>query len=666
MAMKTKLTEEEVRLGMAADITRRDFVNAALVGAGAALLGAAGCSEAGNAPRSPTPAGPKKYGSLGSEWTGPGGVGDYQESNGDTAEVVNAAHAVRDGFVEEILEGVIDTGEVYDLVVVGGGFAGLSAAYTLFREHGAQKSCLVLDNHPIFGGEAKQNEFAVDGHRLLAPQGSNGFVWPPGPAEQAGLFHRYWDEIGLPRELSWKDRADGTDKNMRFPKDHFTAMGAEEGNATTGFFYGDNGGDDAQWVIDPHGDGFAQAPIPPRLRQDLQALYSNEPLENLPEDWRTWLDSMTLREFLLDKMGLDAGVLNYVNGTIATSGGGLSASVVSAYSVVQYYAPPANRIWAAVAGQQDASDPEGFTLVSFPGGNTGIARAFVKKMLPNALQGGSGLHDILWAPLNWGELDKPGASVRLRMRSMVVSVEHEGRPESADYVNVAYTDTATGQAHRVKARAVMMGTGGWINKHVVRDLPAHLQAAFAEFFYGPILTVNVAVRHWRFMEKLGISAAQWFDGFGWFVNLRAQLDLGERTAPLHPDKPAVLTFYVPFLKPELDLAAQSVVARTELLATPYRDFERRVRRQLVKLFGGAGFNAEKDIAGIITNRWGHAYIVPQPGYYFGKDGNPAPREIVRQGFGRVAFGHSELSGEQLWSTAVAEGERAARQLMTML
>ena len=91
-----------------------------------------------------------------------------------------------------------------------------------------------------------------------------------------------------------------------------------------------------------------------------------------------------------------------------------------------------------------------------------------------------------------------------------------------------------------------------------------------------------------------------------------------------------------------------------------------MRRQLVKLFGGAGFDAERDIAGIITNRWGHAYIVPQPGYYFGKDGNPAPREVVRKGFGRAAFGHSELSGEQLWSTAVAEGERATRQLMAKL
>ena len=30
------------------------------------------------------------------------------------------------------------------------------------------------------------------------------------------------------------------------------------------------------------------------------------------------------------------------------------------------------------------------------------------------------------------------------------------------------------------------------------------------------------------------------------------------------------------------------------------------------------FDAEEDIAGIILNRWGHAYISPQPGFHFGK------------------------------------------------
>lgn len=662
--MKPKLTMEEKGLGMAAEISRRDFVGAALVGSGLSLL--AGNSRSRERADSGSQ-GPKTYGTLGPDWTGPGGLGDYRAANGDTAEVVNAAHAVRDGHTREILTRVIDTGEVYDLVVVGGGFAGLSGAYTLTREAGNRRSCLVLDNHAIFGGEAKQNEFEVDGHRLLAPQGSNGFVWPPGPAAEAGLFHEYWREIGLPMRLSWNDVADGTDKRLRFPKDNYTAMGAEEANATTGFFY--ETADGPRWVVEPHVNGFAEAPVSDRLRADLVKLYSDEPLDFLPEDWRPWLDSMTLKDFLTREMRLDPGVLDYVNGTISTSGGGLSASVVSAYSCTQYYAPPAGRIWnteAARSGSSSAASGEEFSLVSFPGGNSGIARAFVKKMMPDAIGGTDGLHDILTAPVNWAALDRDDQAVRLRMRSMVVAVEHDGPPETAQSVSVVYTDTATGQAYRVRARGVMLGSGGWVNKHIVRDLPDRLREAYAEFHHAPILTVNVAVRNWRFMERLGISGAQWFDGFGWFTNLRAPLDLGEKTAPLHPDKPAVLTFYVPFLHPDLDLAAQSIMARTELLATPYRVFERRVRRQLATLFGASGFDPERDIAGIVTNRWGHAYIVPQPGYYFGRGGRPAPREIVREGFGRVAFGHSELTGEQLWNTAVAEGERATRQLMAKI
>jgi len=658
--MKHPLTPEERELGMARKISRRDFVGSTLVGTGMALLG--GCSRVGDPPIGAAPEA-TSYGVLGSDWTGPGGIGDYSASNGDTAEVVNAAHAVRDGFTNRIVADVIDTGETYDLVVVGGGFAGLSAAYTLQREHGGDKSCLVLDNHAIFGGEAKQNEFEVDGYRLQAPQGSNGFVWPPGPAAEAGLFHEYWSEIGLPGELSWNDVAQGTDKALRFPKDNYTAMGAEETNATTGFFYDtDQGG---TWVVDPHRNGFAHAPISARLRADLGALYSSEPLDILPEDWAAWLDSMTLRSLLIDEMGLDPGVLDYVNGTISTSGGGLSASVVSAYACAQYYAPPAGRIWSTVAARdgRPATDSGNFTLVSFPGGNTGIARAFVKKMIPDAIQGGSGLNDILSAPLNWEALDREGQAIRLRMRSMVVAVEHDGPAEAADFVNLVYVNTASGQAYRARARTVMMGSGGWINKHIVRDMPRRLLDAYAQFHHAPILAVNVAVRNWRFMERLGISGAQWFDGFGWFTNLRAPLNLGADTAPLHPDRPAVLTFYVPFLYPDLELATQAIVSRTELLNTPYRQFELRIRQQMTRLFGAHGFDAGRDIAAIVTNRWGHAYIVPQPGYYFGSNGNPAPREIVREGFGRVAFGHSELTGEQLWSNAVAEGERATRKLM---
>ncbi len=81
------------------------------------------------------------------------------------------------------------------------------------------------------------------------------------------------------------------------------------------------------------------------------------------------------------------------------------------------------------------------------------------------------------------------------------------------------------------------------------------------------------------------------------------------------------------------------------------------------MFGVAGFDADRDIAGIIVNRQGHAYVVTPPGFFFGKEGNQAPSDIIREPHGRIAFAHSELLGYQMWEGAAHEGERAAQQLL---
>ncbi|MEO7964167.1 MAG: NAD(P)-binding protein, partial [Gemmatimonadaceae bacterium] len=99
-------------------------------------------------------------------WTGYGGVGDYSQSNGNTYDVMSAAHAMRDGAFDKSAANAIDTGESYDLVAVGGGLSGLAAAVFFQKRKGGK--CLVLDNHAIFGGEAKRNEFLVDGQTLVA------------------------------------------------------------------------------------------------------------------------------------------------------------------------------------------------------------------------------------------------------------------------------------------------------------------------------------------------------------------------------------------------------------------------------------------------------------------------------------------------------------------
>jgi hypothetical protein len=161
------LDADERALGMGTPITRRDFVGSAALGMGGALLQATCPAHALTGPPgvSAAPDGPA--------WTGYSGVGDFARSNGNTWEVVSAAHAMRDGQWSGKTAEAAASGEVYDLVVVGGGFSGLGAAYFFHQFAGAGKTCLVLDNHAVPGGEAKRNEFMVNGQRLIGPQGSN-------------------------------------------------------------------------------------------------------------------------------------------------------------------------------------------------------------------------------------------------------------------------------------------------------------------------------------------------------------------------------------------------------------------------------------------------------------------------------------------------------------
>src|ERR1700732_90427 len=168
----------DTRLGMNDPITRRDFLGSALLASGALLLES-------------TP--PAELLAAGDEFTGYGGVGEYSTSNGNTLAVLQAGHTIRDGVYDLLPKDIIDTGETYDCVIVGGGISGLAAALFFQRQAGPGKSCLIIENHPIFGGEAKQNEFEVDGKHLIAHQGSAIYLVPY-PHRFIARFH---DSIGL-------------------------------------------------------------------------------------------------------------------------------------------------------------------------------------------------------------------------------------------------------------------------------------------------------------------------------------------------------------------------------------------------------------------------------------------------------------------------------------
>ena len=229
--------------------------------------------------------------------------------------------------------------------------------------------------------------------------------------------------------------------------------------------------------------------------------------------------------------------------------------------------------------------------------------------------------------------------------------------------NVTVTYLHDGKLYRLKARSVVMSCGSRLSRKVVTNLPVSYSEAYNQFHVSPILVVNVALTNWRFLYQLGFTACKWSSGFGFGCNIRKPMYVGSYRPPLHPDKPTLLTFYVSFHQPGLPIEEQGESGRKKLLGTSYAEFESAIVEKMRQLFSDAGFKAEKDIAGIILNRWTFAYVNPQPGFYFGKDGKPAPRDIIRKPFGHIAFAHAELNGHQHWVAAVDEGRRAARQIL---
>jgi spermidine dehydrogenase len=342
-------------------------------------------------------------------------------------------------------------------------------------------------------------------------------------------------------------------------------------------------------------------------------------------------------------------------------GCGLGSDVISAAQAYEFIQPGV----IAYKRLHDMGDPTDYIyLAGLPGGNAGVLRHFVKKLIPGAIPGGYSLSEIIYGQVQWDALDRPNQPVRMRLSSLVVDVRHDGPPERAKRVFVTYYNINDGRLYRVTAKRVVMAGHQHINKRIVKDLPPEHRWAMDQFHHAPMLTLNVALRNWRFMEKLGITAARWFEGFGWWLALRRQMIIdGKEPMPLDPNKPVVLNMYIPFLLPGMPLEQQAVAARMKMFGMSFRDIEKGIIEQLTLMFSSSGFDAKRDVAGIVANRWGHAYVVCGPGFYHGKDGKPAPSDVIRKSYGRIAFGHAELTGAQLMQPAMEEGERAARQVM---
>jgi spermidine dehydrogenase len=330
---------------------------------------------------------------------------------------VAVAHDLRDGkfSTDAARRRAVDTGERYDLIVVGGGFSGLGAA--AFHQKLKGGRVLVLDNHPMVGGEAKRNEFDVNGVRLIGPQGSNDFgTRPPG-----GWIGEYWKDLSLPAgpdAYEYQQWGAGVTPLEMARDNYYFQLWADE-FASHGYFFREPN-DTLHLVRNAFDTGFDETPWSPALREDFRR-WRQSPKVYDGTDLARWLDTMTYEELLVKQLNLDPAVARYADPILAGAAGGLGSDVISAQCAAQIGLPGTSN---GRAGARGASHKLADVLPfgsSFPGGNDGIMRHVLRKLVPDSIDG-TGFAGTLNGRVRFETLDRRTNPTRIRLGATVVHV----------------------------------------------------------------------------------------------------------------------------------------------------------------------------------------------------------------------------------------------------
>lgn len=571
------------------------------------------------------------------------------------------AHAVGREQQRFAIDG-LPTEETWDLVIVGGGISGLAAACFWQQQMGKQSKILVLDNHDDFGGHAKRNEFTVDGKTLIAYGGSESFQSP------ANNFSDEANKLLADVGISVTRMKQGFDVN--FYPDHNMSRGVffdKKNFGVTKIVSGDPGravSDDIPHdrlngrPIDAFINDFPLSDADRKALIDLHVTPSDYLAGMTVEQKSEWLDTHSYREFLSTKVGLSPMAVLYFqqrsNDFFAIGIEGITCSDARACAL-----PGMEAMGLPPLDGEALADLEEPYVYHFPDGNAGLARLLVKYLIPDALPGAT-MEDSIKARLDYAALDRPENPTRIRLSSSVVNAANT--PEG-----VAVTYLRDGKPHRVVGRNAVMAGYNMMIPFIVPETPAQQKADLRLNVKAPLVYTNVVVRNWRAFQQLGIhefySPAAPYSR----VKLDYPVSLGGYQHSASPDDPMVLHMvYVPtYPGSNMTAREQFHKGRAFLLGTAFEEHEKMVRDQLQEMLGGAGFDHQRDIAGITVNRWAHGYAYYATALFDDMEEMPIIVERARQPVGRIAIANADADWDAYAHTAIDQAWRAVNELKAM-
>jgi spermidine dehydrogenase len=608
-------------------ITRRDFLNGTQVAIGASLLGPWA----------------ELYGSSGDEFALPQ---DYYPP------VKTGMRGSHDGAWEVMHARVSGQSwpatrpeEVYDLVVVGGGISGLTAAFT-YRQFSPGARILVLDNHDDVGGHAKRNEFQVGGRNLIG-YGGTETIDTPSSYHPASL--RLLREIGIDTRRFY----DYYDQSL------YNELGLGYGVAFDSATYGQRklvkGYGAISWE-----DFAAQAPMTDKARADLVRAFT-APVDYLPgksrEEKIALLKRISYRDYLRDYVKVDPQVLALYQRW------GMSYWCVGMDEVpaieILYYGDGGDLPGLSHTLTREGGRGVEPYIFHFPDGNASVVRLLVRALIPAALPGTT-MEDSVTAGLDYSELDRAGADLRIRLNATAVHARHTSNRRGVD---VTYVHA--GKPRTVRAKHCILACYNSAIPYLCPEMPESQRADLAYNVKVPLVYTKVAVPHWRWFADERLRFVYFTNDFYKQVELDYPVSLGDYRFGSSPDEPMVLHMcHVPMFD-DIQGPEQWRAGRREMLGRPFADFEHHVRDQLDQAIGHAGFDAERDIEAITVNRWPHGYayspdLLWEPKYESESD---KPWVRGRRQFGRISIANSDAAASADTDAAIQQGYRAAHEAL---
>ncbi len=635
------------------EITRRDFVNGTLVAAGTSLLPLGESGQAALAELEPTYYPPALTGLRGDN---PGSyLNAHKRALGNKSNWGSAT----------------DLEEAYDLIVVGGGLSGLSAAFFYQQKHGRDKKVLILESHADFGGQCVRNEHTIGDRTRLMFGGSQTIVSPHARSKttlkllsdlgidldrlKACYDVDFYQRHNLRGVTYFNKRTFGADRVVKHPFGYYQRF--------------------VQGLLRPElsfEDAVKQTPLSEVGKEQLLRVLKGgvHALKVSREKLEDYISTHSYFDYLKNTLGVDDPMVLEMarNSCIDNLGEGADVTTIAdALATGGLGFDPASL--KEVMGREEYGKyikEHGYIMVDedpyvhhFPDGNASLARLLVRKMIPNVGPGDSA-EDIVLSKFDYAELDKSSNAVRIRLNSTVVNVTQGGDSSRSSDVTVRYIHGKN--AYQVKGKGVVMACYNVMIPHIVPALPEAQAAALRRTMRIPLFYSTVGLRNWRAMKEMEIGVAFSPGNMHQAVLMDFPVSMGGHRCTQSPDDPCVILMVgCPFGEtvgaPPIE---QFREARFRMLGLRFGDYEKEIREHLTGMLPKGLFDFYRDVESITVNRWSHGY-----GYRGSALFDSDLPDMVMQGrkpFGRITIANIDSGLSSYVHVAIDQAWRAVQEL----